>query len=200
MAVENDLDGYKKEKIILNLLWLNIIGIIVLLVSSALFGGSFYLIWHEKFNISREIDITSQRKIMLVLQNVLIIIIPFIIGVILHELIHGFFYAVFAKNKFKSIKFGIKLKYGVAYCMCTELIKVKHSIIVLIMPAIILGFIPCIFSLIIGNLFLLIFGIIFIAGGTGDFYIILKLMKEDGENYILDTLGEEKFMYIYRRG
>jgi hypothetical protein len=48
-----------------------------------------------------------------------------IAGGVVHELIHGFFYALFAKNKFRSIKFGIKLKYGVAYCMCTELMKIK---------------------------------------------------------------------------
>jgi hypothetical protein len=199
MGSEIDLNNYKEEKLLLNLLWLNIIGIIILLISLALFGGSFYLIWHEKIKFSREIDITSQRKTILILQNILIIIVPLITGIILHELIHGFFYALFAKNKFKSIKFGIKLKYGVAYCICTELIKVKYSIIVLIMPAIILGFIPSIFSLVLGNLFLLIFGIIFIAGSSGDFFIILKLMKENGEDYISDTLGEEKYLSIYRK-
>jgi hypothetical protein len=197
--LEIDLNNYKEEKLFLDLLWLNILGIIILLISSALFGGSFYLLWHEKIKFGREIDITSQRKIILILQNISIIIIPLVIGVILHELIHGFFYALFAKNKFKSIKLGIKLKYGVAYCICTELIKVKCSIIVLIMPAIILGFIPIFFSLVLGNLFLLIFGIIFIAGSSGDFLIVLKLMKENGENYILDTLGEDKYLSIYRK-
>ncbi|MDR2447938.1 MAG: metalloprotease family protein [Treponema sp.] len=50
---------------------------------------------------------------------------------------HGSFYTLFAKNKFKSTKFGIKLKYGAAYCICAELMKIKHSIIAAIMPAII---------------------------------------------------------------
>ncbi|MHB9293714.1 hypothetical protein Holit_02844 [Hollandina sp. SP2] len=199
MDTEINLDGYKMDKIYFNMLWINIFAIIVLLIFTVLFGGPFYLIWHEKINSNREINIAIQRRRILALQNISVVFVVAIIGGILHELIHGFFYAIFAKHKFKSIKFGIKLKYGVAYCVCTELMKIKHVIIVVIMPAIILGFIPSIFSLFIGSLFLLVFGILFIMAGSGDFLVLLCLLKENKEHYVLDTLGEINCITIYRK-
>jgi hypothetical protein len=194
-----NLNGYRMDKIYFNMLWVNLFAIIVLIVFTALLGGPFYLIWHEKISINRELNIDTKRRILLALQNISFLLVVVIIGCVIHELIHGCFYALFAKNKFKSIKFGIKLKYGVAYCVCTELLKIKHSIIVIIMPAIILGFIPSIFSLVVGSLFWLIFGIIFISAGAGDFLIILRLIKENKDDYILDTFGEINCTTIYRK-
>jgi hypothetical protein len=199
METEINLNGYKIDKIYFNMLWMNIFAILVLIISTVLFGGPFYLIWHEKININRKINIDIQGGIILALQNISFVFIVAVIGIILHELIHGFFYAIFAKNKFRSIKFGIKLKYGVAYCVCIELMKIKHFIIGTIMPTIILGFIPSIFSFFIGNLSLLVFSILFIMAGSGDFLIILCLLKENKENYVLDTLGEINCITIYRK-
>jgi hypothetical protein len=200
MDTEVNFDGYTSEKIYFNMLWVNIFAIIVFILFSIIFGGSFYLIWHEKIvlgNINEEL--TARESMGLTLNNIVIILIPVLIGMVIHELIHGFFYVLFAKNRFKSIKFGIKLKYGVAYCICTELIKIKHSIIVTIMPAIILGFIPAVFSLFLGSLFWLFIGILFIMAGAGDFLIIIRLLKENKEDYVLDTFGEINCINIYRK-
>jgi len=199
MNTEINLDEYIEDKLFLNMLWANIFSLIVFIIFSIILGGSFYLIWHQKINIFPEVNIDDKKRIFLFLQNFSISLIVFIIGLILHELIHGLFYLIFTKNKFKSIKFGLKLKYGAAYCLCTELLKVKYSIISTIMPAIILGFIPGIIAVITGNLFLLIFAIVFISAGAGDFLIVMKLFKEDKENYVLDVLGEKNYMYIYRK-
>jgi hypothetical protein len=187
------------DKIYFNMVWVNIFAIIVLVISTILLGGPFYLIWHDKISAARDSSADAIGGILLALQNISFMLVVIIIGCIGHELIHGCFYALFAKNKFKSIKFGIKLKYGVAYCVCTEPMKIKHSIIAAIMPAVILGFIPGIFSLVAGSLFWLIFGIVFIMGGAGDFLIVLRLMKEKKDSYILDTLGEINCISIYRK-
>jgi hypothetical protein len=202
MDAEINLDGYKKDKIYFNMLWVNIFSTIAFVIFAILLGGLFYLMWHEKLYINPanlETNIDTQRIIILALQNIAFVLGVGITGGVVHELIHGFFYALFAKNKFKSIRFGIKLKYGVAYCICTELMKIKHSIIGAIMPAIILGFIPGIIALFAGSLFWLVFGIVFIACGGGDFLIVLRLIKENKEDYVLDTLGEINCINIYRK-
>jgi hypothetical protein len=203
MDTEIILDGYTKEKICFNMLWVNIFSIIVFVISVVVFGGLFYLIWYGKIDLNNLIIInketSQQERVLLVLKNISIIFIPIIIGIILHELIHGFFYSLFVKNKFKSIKFGVKLKYGVAYCICTELVKIKHFFIVSIMPTIILGFIPAILSFFFRNIFLLFFAILFIMCGAGDFWIILRLRKEDKEDYVLDTVGAINCINIYRK-
>jgi hypothetical protein len=202
MDTEITLDGYTKGEIFFNILWMNIFAIIVFIIFSILFGCAFYIIWHEKFNLGNinvVEELTSSERMVLTLNNIVVLFIPTFIGMVLHELIHGLFYALFAKNRFKSIKFGIKLKYGIAYCICTELIKIKHSIIVALMPVIILGFIPAVFSLFVGSLFWLLIGIIFIMAGAGDFLLILQLLKENKEDYVLDTLGEINSINIYRK-
>lgn len=78
-------------------------------------------------------------------------------GVIVHELIHGITWAIFAKDGFKSIKFGVLWKMITPYCHCKEVLTVRQYSIGGIMPAIILGIIPAIIGIAIGNLWILLF-------------------------------------------
>jgi hypothetical protein len=119
-----------------------------------------------------------------------------ILGIIAHELIHGFFWAMYAKNGFKSIKFGILLKMLTPYCHCKEALKIKHYIIGAIMPAIILGIIPSIIAICTGKIGLLIFGIFFTMAASGDFLVIKLLLKENKENWVQDHPSEAG-CYIY---
>ena len=104
--------------------------------------------------------------------NLFIIFIILIFGIVLHELIHGITWAKFAKAGFKSIKFGILKEMLTPYCHCKEPLKVKHYIFGAITPAIITGIIPAITAIFTGNLWLLIFGMLFTMAAAGDFMII----------------------------
>jgi hypothetical protein len=84
------------------------------------------------------------------------------------------------------------------YCICLEKIKVKHFRIAAIMPMIILGIIPTIVFLFIGNIFLFIYSMIFIAGGAVDMLFILKTVKEKDNTWILNFPSGLGF-YIYRQ-
>ena len=190
-----DLDGYIKEKMQFNMLWVNVFALIVLLIAIILFGVPFYFIWPGLINF----NFVSSENMGLQIINIAFAFIILLIGFVIHEIIHGVFYAIYAKKGFKSIKLGVKLKYGVAYCICNELIQIKKVIIALIMPTIFIGFIPAILSLIIGSYFLLFYGILFIMGGAGDFLVIIRFLKEDKKDYFLDLFGPEKFGYIYRK-
>jgi hypothetical protein len=161
------------------------------------FGGPFYLLWHNKLE-----GINFQMPMQQRITNLLVWLAIFIPGIILHELIHGIFFVIYSKNKWKSIKFGFVLKKGVAYCTCLEPIKIKHFIVAGIMPGILLGILPAIISEIIGNLPLLFIGIVFTMGAIGDLYIIFsRLIHENGEDYAVYKLeGEDMpIPYIYRR-
>jgi len=197
MSEDINLDGYTEEKLKFNMIWVNIFAIIVIIFAILIFGVPFYIIWPELINFSSGYNqnIEIQTRII----NIIFALMPLFVGFLIHELIHGIFYAIYAKNGFKSIKIGLKLKYGVAYCICNELIKIKNCIIVLLMPTIILGFIPAILSIVIGSYLLLFYGILFIGGGTGDFLVIIRLLKENKEDYFLDLFGPEKYSFIYRK-
>jgi hypothetical protein len=67
-----------------------------------------------------------------------------------------------------------------------------------IMPAIILGFIPAVLSIVLGSVFLLVFGIFFTMAAIGDFMIINLIRKESSNSMVLDHPSEAG-CYIYRK-
>ncbi|WP_380907020.1 DUF3267 domain-containing protein [Sphingobacterium chuzhouense] len=126
----------------------------------------------------------------------IMILLTTIIGIILHELIHGITWAIFAKRGFKSIKFGVILKMLTPYCHCKELLTTKQYIIGALAPSIILGFLPALISLAIGNFPLLIFSIFFTVAAAGDFMIVKLMLREDKDSFVLDHPSEAGY-YIF---
>ena len=100
-----------------------------------------------------------------------------IIGIVVHELLHGLTWALFAKNGWKSIEFGVIWQYATPYCTCSEPMKKVPMILAAIMPTIILGFLPAVLGILLGKGFLIAFSLILIIGGGGDMLIILNILK-----------------------
>ena len=144
----------------------NVIGFFLIIPILIIFALPFVLIWNLKI-------------LTISLSNVhIFLVLPIIfVGAIIHELIHGFTLALFAKNGFKSIKFGVHWKLITPYCHCKEPLKVKHYAIGMAMPLIIMGIIPAITALFIGNGFLLLFGILFTWAAGGDVIGLIMLSK-----------------------
>ena len=97
--------------------------------------------------------------------------------VILHELIHGLFFALYAENGFKKVKFGIMWKHLAPYCHCEDTLKAKQYGIVLLIPTIILGIISFVVGFATSNLFIYLLGLLMIFGGIGDI-IAFSLVKK----------------------
>ncbi len=110
----------------------------------------------------------------------------YLIGVVIHELIHGIFAIIFSKQGMKSVKFGISWKFLTPYCHCKEALLVKDYRIVVLAPLIILGIIPTIIGLVTGHNFIYSFGIIFILAAGGDLLIIWKIRNESSNSFALD--------------
>lgn len=108
--------------------------------------------------------------------NTVIVIVAFVVLIVVHELIHGITWSIFAKNGWKSISFGFIVAYLTPYCSCNEPMKKYQSILSALMPTLLLGFIPCMVAVFIGSSVLLAIGILLIMGGGGDLLIIFKLL------------------------
>ena len=113
-------------------------------------------------------------------------------------MIHGIFFAMYAQKGFSAVKFGILWKMLTPYCHCKEPLKIKHYIIALLAPLVLLGIIPGIISLVTGNLMLLVFGIIFSAAAAGDLMIYQLIKKENPEDYVQDHPTEAGYT-IFRQ-
>lgn len=187
----NKLDNYSKEKLTINALWVNVFSLLVLILAIIIFGIPFYFLWRNEINIESIINDFYSSFIWVSLAAL-------VIGIIVHELIHGLIFALFAKNGFRSIKFGVLWKALALYCHCREPLIVKQYMVAVIAPAIILGFIPTIVAFFIGNIWLLIFGIIFIATASGDFLIVSLLKKENPNDFVEDHPSEMGCI-IYRK-
>jgi len=183
--------NYRKEMLTIDLVWANVFAVLILIPIVLIFGLPFYFLWSDKIDVN---NIVSQD----IAFGGFLVFGVLILGIILHELIHGITWAIFAKQGFKSIKFGVLLKMLTPYCHCKEPLKVKHYILGAITPAIILGFIPSIIAVFIGNLGLLIFGMFFIMAAGGDFLIINLIRKEKMDNLVQDH-PTEAGCYIYRK-
>lgn len=96
----------------------------------------------------------------------------FIVGIVLHELIHGITWKTAAAIPFSHIAFGFQLKTLTPYAHCKIPISKKAYVTGTLMPAIILGIIPFLVSLIRGDGWLLIIGVLFTFAAVGDFLIV----------------------------
>lgn len=118
--------------------------------------------------------------------------------IVVSELIHGIFFALFAAYGFQSIKFGVLWKMLTPYFHCKEPLKIKHYKIGVLAPLVILGIVPAVLSFVTGKIFLLIMGILFSATAAGDIMIYLLIRKENPEHYVQDHPSEAG-CYIFRK-
>ena len=189
-------ENYSKEEYKLNVIRARLLCVMVLIIAGLIFVLPFFLLWHDNlqtFQVNRQLELN--RRLM----NIGLYTIIVLTGIIIHELIHGFFAAIFNKNGFKSIKFGVIPSKGMAYCVNAEILQTNKYIIGLVMPLIILGIIPSIISLFIGNFHLLIFGILFIVAASGDMLLLMQIYKGRHDSWVEDMVsGSEIKIFIYR--
>lgn len=181
----------KERKETINIVTANVVSIGILLISAIVLYGIFFMVYdsRSRFNSNTLGSIvdnfgTLYLKFMIVL----------IVGVIVHEFIHGLTWGLYAKSKFKSISFGVMWKMLTPYCHCSEPLKVPHYAVGALMPLITLGLIPAVVAICLGSLFWLNKSIIFIAAAAGDIMIVWKLRKENRNNMILDHPTEAGYL------
>lgn len=180
-------DETKGRKVAINIVSANVFSIVLLIVSGVVFIVPFYLIWGSA-------GWESGRSIFGFAG--LWLLIAFLIGVVVHELLHGITWACYAKGGWKSISFGVMWKMLTPYCHCNEPMSVKAYLAGALMPLLVLGIIPAVVSLIVGSIPLLAWGILFIAAASGDIWMSWLLTKEDPESTILDHPTEAGF-YVF---
>lgn len=184
------MENYTEKKLTIDLKKANIYSLKILLYSCVVFLIPYVFLWQYQFSFEH---LGSTFKRLIEKYTFLSGFIPLffiVLGIILHELIHGLTFLPFCKNGFKSIKFGFMKQYLTPYCHCEEPLKLKYYRIGVIMPAIILGFLPSVWAVVTGNFYLLCFGIFFIMGAAGDFMILMTLKNENPEDLVLDHPSE----------
>lgn len=94
--------------------------------------------------------------------------------IIVHELIHGITWAVFAENHFHAIDFGIIWNSFSPYCTCSNPLKKWQYLLGVAMPTLVLGGVGAVAAVKTNQLLLFLAAEYMILSGGGDFLIILK--------------------------
>lgn len=97
--------------------------------------------------------------------------------IVIHELIHGLSWAVFARHHWRDIEFGFMKQYLTPYCTCRVPLSKGQYIFGALMPLILLGILPMIAGILAGSMGVLLLGIIMADAAAGDILIVWKILR-----------------------
>ncbi|HOZ13656.1 MAG TPA: DUF3267 domain-containing protein [Tenuifilaceae bacterium] len=186
--IENNVEENKVIKSeTMSALNANIIAFVMLLPIAIICIVPFMLIWRGQLLLDGFSFLRSHQIFLLLI---------LVLGIVIHEGLHGLTWGVFAKGGLKSIRFGIKWAYLTPYCHCNEPLRRNHYLLGGIMPGLVLGLFPVIVALIFGIGWLLLLGIFFIGAAGGDLMVLFKLIKVDKKHLIQDHPNEIGFLVL----
>ena len=109
-----------------------------------------------------------------------------LLGILLHELIHGLTWMIAGKIPRNAIKFGFNWKALAPYAHCKEPLEVNAYRWGAAMPGIVLGIIPFLIGLTTGNNWFSLFGYLFTVTASGDILILWLIRNIEPGVRVLD--------------
>jgi hypothetical protein len=108
--------------------------------------------------------------------NIMILFAIVMVGVVVHELIHGITWMLFGHKPFAAIKFGFQWKTLTPYAHLKEPVEVNIYRVGAFMPGFVLGILVYIFGILLGDGNLLWFSLAHTSAAGGD-WLILWLIR-----------------------
>jgi hypothetical protein len=118
--------------------------------------------------------------------NLALFFLTFILGIVVHELIHGFTWMVAGKKSIHTIKFGFQVSTLTPYAHCKEPLSVNAYRLGALMPGLLLGFVPAFIAIITGNGWVMAFSLVFTVAACGDFLILWLLRSVTSNKFVED--------------
>lgn len=166
---EMEKNGYETRNLTVNVLQANIAAVIVMLPFVVLVGWIYF-------------TVNPIRKFSSETMEALLFFPTLLCFIVLHEMIHGITWGIFAKKHFRSIDFGVMWKALSPYCTCSEPMKKWQYIIGGAMPTLILGFGLALIATVLNHFLLFVLSELMVFSGGGDFFIILKMLLYRSKN------------------
>ena len=181
-------EGYERINLTVSIFWANVIAVVGLLVMLAI-ALPLFLILHP------------ETEFIPTISELIIFLVALVVLIVVHELIHGITWSVFAPNGFKDIEFGIMKDSLTPYCTCATPLEKGPYIIGALMPLVVLGIIPTIVAFVTGNMLLLYIGLIMIDAAAGDVMIVVKILqhKTDADKIMLFDHPTDAGSVIFER-
>lgn len=108
--------------------------------------------------------------------NLLILIAAVLLGIVIHELIHGLSWVIFGRKPFSAVQFGFQWNTFTPYAHLKEPVEVNAYRLGAFLPGFLLGICTYVLSLIVGSGDLFWFSLIHTSAAGGD-WLILWLIR-----------------------
>jgi hypothetical protein len=167
---------------------LNAIALLMILPIGVVLGIPFGLIHGFEFLTFKNISFKA------IMGGSFMVLGLFIVGVLLHEFLHGLTWSFFTQRRWKAISFGIKWEYLTPYCHCDEPLRKVHFVLGAVMPCLVLGLIPVFISYYSGNFRIWFFGFFFTISAGGDLIALWMLRKIPRNAMLQDHPSEMGFI------
>lgn len=156
--------GYRRVELTVGIVRANVFAVVLLIPLLAAGIGAFLALRRSFTGLSGPV----QMGLFVVTLAVLIVV---------HELIHGLSWAIFARHHWKDIEFGFMKEYLTPYCTCLEPLTRGQYAFGAVMPLVLLGILPMIIGVAIGSFPMLLMGIIMADSAAGDILIVWKILR-----------------------
>ncbi|MFD2514855.1 DUF3267 domain-containing protein [Pontibacter locisalis] len=160
-----------------------------------LYIPAYILVWPEQFTLFQLKSLFANYKAWILFSPAILLVV-FVFGAIVHEMLHGFTWAIFCKNGTKSIRYGVYWHLLTPYCHCKEVLPIRAYMLGGIMPGFVMGFLPALAGLLAGNLLLFLFGLFFSMAASGDLLVLWMLRHQKKEDLVQDH-PEKIGCYVY---
>ena len=139
--------------------------------------GTYIFLWGKQ-------GLTDTR--LLIFKYFSLSVLILIIGILLHELLHGLTWTWLGKKPCNAIRYGINFKVLSPYAHCREPLNIQAYRWGALMPGLLLGIIPAALGIFSGNGAVLSFGLLFTVAAGGDVIVLWSLRKEHPKTLVLD--------------
>lgn len=162
---EMERQGYRKTDLTIGVVKANLLALIVMLPFAVLSGAV----------VLSRVSFLSMAESMSPFDFLLYLLVMLLLTAV-HEGIHALTWAMFGKDYWKSIRFGVIWKALTPYCTCLRPAKRGQYILGAAMPTLVLGIGLTAAAARTGIFWVFILALAMIFGGGGDFTIILKIL------------------------
>ena len=172
LAAEMVQRGYRRAELTVSIVKANVFAV-VLLIPLLIVGIGLFLLKNQSFagTFAGAFGGTAAIFFTLILFALIVV----------HELIHGLSWALFAEHHWKDIEFGFMKQYLTPYCTCCVPLSKGQYIFGALMPLIVLGILPMAVGILAGSLSVLLMGIIMADAAAGDILIVWKILRYRSE-------------------
>lgn len=175
------VEGYVAEKKTISILWANLLAVVLFAVVAVAGWAIMYSLW-DNLHFG---GIDS-----------LIFLVGIVLGLVVHELVHGVTWLLLLKKGFSHLSFGLMT--GAVYCHIDVPMDKRKYAIGALMPLLLVGVVPWVAAILSGCLTWMLVGAVMISGAIGDIMIVWTLRSEPASTLVYDHPSEAG-CYVYHK-